>query len=339
MQIPSVRNARRHWSTRETLLLRLHCPRTGALGYGEASPLPGFSLETFREVEAWFAGQDFTHLDFDQSRQIFHENHSVISGIGAPPAAARFCIEAAMLSGYCRRHGVSLEHALASLSGCPNADSQSPLESATLLDVWEEAPERRARQLVSTGVRAFKIKIGRDLSAETRRLTTIVDSVRPLQPSLRLRLDANQSLSLPRVAELAKSWKELPIEYLEEPCPTAELTTADANAALGMPIALDESLIAGPTRLRPWLDSGQVRALVCKPMYLGGIAVVQQWATLARECGIDLVVSHLFDGPLALRTYEAMARTFARGVTAGLGPHVALPAWEAEVDAWMTHCD
>lgn len=343
IRIPKIRNATQQWEQRETLLLQLRCRHSGVVGYGEATPLPGFSRETLNEADAWLRGVDLTPLSFVDSSDVSHLFGARELGREAIPPAARFCLESALLTGYCSAHGVTLEQALFALSAPFDVPRVVPatasVESAALLDVFGDGAEERALELSGAGVSVFKIKIGRELDSEFRRIATIVNLLQARGRSLRLRLDANQSLSLHQVAQLGSAWRALPIEYLEEPCATTELVTSNPHRNLGLPIALDESLSAGESALRPWLDSGQVLALVCKPMYLGGILETARWVRLASERRIDVVVSHLFDGPWALRVYEAMARVFAPDVVAGLAPHAALPAFERELHDLSGSCD
>ena len=51
---PRARDARRNWSTRESLLLRIS-DSAGRSGIGEASPLPGYSRDRLAEAEAALA--------------------------------------------------------------------------------------------------------------------------------------------------------------------------------------------------------------------------------------------------------------------------------------------
>lgn len=323
IRTPEFRNARRHWSQREAILLTLRSEGGSVVGYGEASPLPGFSSETLDAVELCL--RRVGPIQLRSGTQPFEAPL-----FEAPmPAAARFCVESALLTAHCRELGVSLEQGLRTVvsAATPLANTElEPVASAALLYPLTEDAHSLALAAANAGTRVLKVKVGRDLDAETRVLTSIVQDARSSGYEIALRLDANQTLSLSSLAGLARSWRHLPIEYLEEACTTAELL-ATRPRRVELPLALDESLTAGVSALRPWLDSGQVRALVCKPMYLGGITVTSSWTKLAHEYGVPAVMSHLFDGPWARRIYEALARVLSPGVVAGLSAHPALPAW------------
>jgi L-alanine-DL-glutamate epimerase-like enolase superfamily enzyme len=68
--------------------------------------------------------------------------------------------------------------------------------------------------------------------------------------------------------------------------------------------------------------------VVLKPMALGGILRCLEIARLAHERRLDVVVSHLFDGPLALAAAAVLALTAGTpGVAMGLDRHAGLDAW------------
>lgn len=346
VKIPEIRNARQQWSQRETLLVRLTCKKTGITGYGEASPLPGFSLDTIDDAAAWLHGADLSGLTFHDTPDMSHWVRASGLGAAAAPSAARFCLESAFLTGSCAVTGETLEEALFRLVA-PEAKAlvvstrlaSRPVVSATLLDVLVDEAEEHAQRLSDSGLSVFKVKVGRDLPAETLRIKAITHRLQSRGRPVCLRLDANQSLSLREFERQAALWRELPIEYVEEPWSTTELGSIAPTPHLGLPLAFDESLATAPELVLPWLETGQVGALVCKPMYLGGVLSTNRWFDVARAHQLPIVLSHLFDGPRALRVYQAMARVFAPGIVAGLAPHPALAAWQLDEPRTGASCD
>ena len=109
-------------------------------------------------------------------------------------------------------------------------------------------------------------------------------------------------------------------------------------AALGslthppVPIALDESLAPAGAweRIEPALRTSNAVAVVLKPMLLGGIARTLDLAARARVAGLDVTVSHLFDGPVALAAASHLAIAVgSRARASGLAPHGGLAVWPA----------
>ncbi len=113
-------------------------------------------------------------------------------------------------------------------------------------------------------------------------------------------------------------------EFVEEPFEAGVLEQLGASP---VPLALDEGLqqryaldhfASHVTRLN-------VCAVVLKPMALGGMSRCISMAARARLMGLHVIISHLFDGPIALSAAGAMALAvgspdFAQGVA----PHPAL---------------
>jgi L-alanine-DL-glutamate epimerase-like enolase superfamily enzyme len=94
-----------------------------------------------------------------------------------------------------------------------------------------------------------------------------------------------------------------------------------------VPLALDEGLLQryALDHFAPHLARMNVKTVVLKPMALGGISRCINIAARARLMGLNVVISHLFDGPIALSVAGALA--FAIGspeLAQGLAPHPAL---------------
>src|SRR5690606_5811008 len=71
-----------------------------------------------------------------------------------------------------------------------------------------------------------------------------------------------------------------------------------------------------------------VQFCILKPMALGGFSRALRWAQVAEELGARALVSHLFDGPVALDAAAALAFAVQEpGYAAGLGEHAGLFAF------------
>jgi o-succinylbenzoate synthase len=271
----------------------------GRSGWGECSPLEGRSRETgaacAAELERVLADHPPVALDPAAIA-------AAVSTIGAP--AARFALETALLDLAARARGVSLARLL--------AEHPAPRLacSAVVPPSGEGAPP---------GIATWKVKVG-DLDRLDQDLAELARSV---PPGVRLRLDVNRRWTgveavqhLPRLARLAPEW-------IEEPASAGELL---AQTLPPVPLALDESVCDAEADTEEALARGLVRVLVLKPAILGGLAAVAAWAERARRAGAVPVVSHLFDGPIALAACAELALALARpgDPAAGLGPHRGL---------------
>jgi o-succinylbenzoate synthase len=172
----------------------------------------------------------------------------------------------------------------------------------------------------SSDAGTWKVKIG------AGRVEDEVAQLHAVPAGVRLRLDVNRRWDRDTAARALPLLAALSPEWVEEPMPARELV------ALGpppVPIALDESVLDDPDATMAALDRGLVRALVLKPAVLGGLAACARWAARARTAGAVPIVSHLFDGPVALAACIELALALAQpgDPAPGLGRHDGLGDW------------
>lgn len=275
----------------------------GRVGRGECAPLPGFSRDTLDDCVRELAGLSAPALALDAP---------LLPQLRALPVRApalRFAIETALLD----LAGQTLGRPLAALLAAPPRTAV-PLSALLAGDeVRAEAAAARAR-----GIATVKIKLGRVRGVAPAALRDAIGD------ELALRLDANQAGAwTPR--ELAAARPEL----VEEPL-AGGLVGCDPRALGELAVAADESLLAPAAwpGLVPLVHAGRLRALVLKPMALGGFSACFALAALAVEHDVALVVTHLWDGPIALAAACALALALpGRVLACGLDRHAGLAAW------------
>lgn len=234
---------------------------------------------------------------------------------GGETAAMRFAVETAVLDVLARLRGVSIAELLV-----PAPAARVPINAL----VTDEASARAA---IARGVTTLKLKLGPDDPARLHALATVL-------PRVTFRLDANQSWPLAdvarRLAALADAAGASDIEYVEEP---AAGLAATLRAPLPLPIALDESLAASDRDT--WLDaalaSGAVAALILKPTVLGGFAACAALARRARAHGVQPIVTHALEGPVATAACAELARALGCTSPVGLDHHPTLAAWKISI--------
>jgi o-succinylbenzoate synthase len=303
-----VSTSRANWRKRRSLALYLE-DLAGTTGRGEASPLPGYSSDTI-----------------DQCRTALERINWLAERPPSPlPPAAQFALDMALLD-------------LRSLR------EQRPAWSLLLNETPDRVPlctvlhERdpialgeEIQQALDAGYRSFKLKIG----AEAHRDLTRCRIVRRAAASSEIRLDANRAWDSLQARQQLEPYRELGCAFVEEPSSDLVIER-DPDAivrlceSLPLPVALDESLQrAGVvSALGAVLPRAPLGALVLKPMALGGIEVTRTLAELGHTHGVPVVLSHLFDGPLALAASGVLALAFgSESTAAGLAPHPGLDAW------------
>ena len=295
---------------REGLLVRLD-GEDGAVGWGEASPLPGFSPESLpeaalglRKLAASMVGRKVTGgwigADGDLARMLERTG-----ALLAP--SARFGLELAVWNLYAAARGATL----------PAAISQRPRDvvptNGLLAGSFAEALEG-ARRMRDAGYEAAKLKVGGRPVVEDVALVGAIKEA--LGAGISLRLDANRAWSLDEAREFARGVEGLRIEYLEEPLADPAGLEGFARAS-GIPVALDESTVG----MEPEALSKHryASAVVLKPTLLGGLSRALGLANRALSLGMRPVVSSAYEAGVGTAALVALAAGIGDGpVPAGL---------------------
>lgn len=315
----SFASARAEWRTRSGLVLVLR-DEEGRIGLGEASPLPHYSSDTIEAAapSLAIAASALRELDLDLELPLLPRVAAWLAAGPLVPPAARFALETALLDLAGQRLGLPVR---ALITG----RSEPALELAAVISgTTDRALADSAMRALERGIRTLKLKIGREpFDVELPRLRALA---RMLPPGARIRLDANQKL-VPDTLTRLSALLEIGPELVEEPAPPEELLCLPSSP---VPLALDESLgRADAAELIASLASrGLLGALVLKPMAIGGILRSAELAALARTLGLEPIVSHLLDGPIAHAAASQLAlATSSITLAAGLDRHSGLTAW------------
>jgi len=313
---------------RQAVVLRV-VDESGAVGWGEASPLPGYSDDDLAAVESalddWAAR--WTRAEISQADE---------PDADGPPAAlpaARCAVDTALLDLAARRSGTPLHSGLHALASPVRPVARLPVAALVSLAGVERrgAPRpprsvlREVTERVADGYKTVKLKIGgEDFLAELAQLAEI----RVAFPFLRLRLDANGSWAPERArAHLGELERQVAPELVEQPVAPEALFSF---ASPGVLLAADESMRL-PGAIERLAESGGCAVVVLKPMVLGGPRTCLRLALAAFDAGMGVIVSHTFGGPvahaaacelaLALAAIDPTGRIFA----SGLAGHDDLP--------------
>lgn len=312
-------NASMEWRERRGLLLEL-TDQEGRVGQGEASPLPGFSSDTLDECLTQLRRVDWSRLpDLASGDGLADRLEAALAEARLQAAAARFAAETALLDLCGQASGLPV-HRLLSATGQGRAGAAPPpgVPLAALLtgDVMASAEE-----WVAEGYGWLKVKVGR---APAEELVVLGALRATLGDAIGLRADANGSLDPGTVRGWLRAAADLGLEFVEEPLPLARLPDVLPSP---VPIAIDESVEAGDEAgLAAALGYG-CRYVVLKPGYHGGALRCLRLAAEARRGGALAVISHLFDGPVALAAAAELALALSPGPAAGLAPHTGLSVW------------
>lgn len=272
-------------SAREGILVRLvddGADGDSAVGYGEATPLPG-----------WTESLD------DCERALERAQAAIRSG---GPSEALEVVDQQVAA----RHAVSL--ALADLQATRDATplyrylGQGPMVgrvpvNATIGDGSPTDTAREARAAVDRGFECCKLKVGiRSVEADIERVRRVREAV---GPDIELRADANEAWTYEEAQSALAAFADLDVSILEQPLPAGALEGhTDLRAeSHGVSIALDEGLLEHGVDAICDADAADV--VVLKPMALGGIDVARKVAAWLAEVDITTLVTTTIDGVVA----------------------------------------
>lgn len=253
-----VRTAHGPWGEREGVIVRLEDANeggSGAVGFGEAAPIPWFGTETVDEVEAAARAVD----------EWVEED-----ALAAVPGRLG-CLRNAIAAARDEIRG-------APGGNIPAAELHPIGSGAPYLAVAALLPAGRAalaqiEPRAEAGFRVFKWKVGvGDLADE---LALLDDVCASLPSGAKLRLDANGAWDRRRAERWLERCAERPIEFVEQPIAADARGASDLLLGLASdyptPLALDESLV-GDRDVETWLGEGWPGVFVIKPALMADVS-------------------------------------------------------------------
>jgi o-succinylbenzoate synthase len=316
----AAKSSRGSWTERSGLLVWVK-DEAGRIGRGEASPLPGFSPDTVEEsvlaLQAVDVGGLREHVEPDAVREQLGAIEALIDP--ALPAAC-FALQTALLDLWAQRQKQPVWRLLEFAFGRPAAE-RLPLAAWIQGESEAELCAAAARAL-ERGIRTLKLKLAgpRDLESDLRRFQVLR---RFVGDDVALRFDANGAFEQGQALGMLQALAPLRPEFVEEPVAGGGSIKLEHCP---VPLALDESLLTHPVS---GTDFGAVRVLVLKPTLLGGFSRAAALRERATALGLDCVVSHTLEGPVALCAAAHLALVIGSpGRAQGLDRHPGLSAWK-----------
>lgn len=288
--------------TREGLLLKL--AQDNCEGWGEISPLPGFSPESLSEASLavqqaltdWLQGTSLTALI--EALEVQCALPSVAFGLSCAQAELQNRLPQQLntrTAPLCHGDPDALYHRLGGLSD--DTESTDPLS----------VRHCQAKKVA-------KIKVGLyEAVGDGLNVSMLLEAL----PNLYLRLDANRSWTPVKAEAFARFVApELRsrIDFIEEPCTTREQSRAFARHS-GIAIAWDESLRETDFVLEA--EPG-LAAIIIKPTLTGSLAKCQSLIAQAHDLGLQAVISSSIESSLGLTQLARMAAWLTPDMVPGL---------------------
>lgn len=285
--VAAVQTSRALHQSREGFVLRL-TSSDGAVGYGEATPLPGHGTESLAACEAALrqAAPALLHMAIDDLGAL---ESLLRRALPSASPAARCGLELGLLDLQGQERGLPVAGLLAQ-----RVHASVPI-NALLVAQGPDALEAEAAARVEQGFATLKLKVGgRPLEEDLERVRA-VSRAAPAQVALRLDANGGWTLEQARRA-LPALCAERKLELCEQPVASvAELRALRPAPCL---IAADE-LLCHPSAADELLAGGAADVLVLKPMVLGGVIPALALARRAQEAGIAALVTTGLDGAIA----------------------------------------
>ncbi len=164
--------------------------------------------------------------------------------------------------------------------------------------------EQLAQQLsqLPEETKIVKLKVGPDIHGSVANIYQVIEA----RPQLKLRLDANQSLSLEQAQVLYAMIPKANIDYVEEPCARVE-DAQQLYQEYGIRYAQDESLL----QTEDYQPHPGLAAVVLKPSLLGSIEVLEKFAEQAQAEGVEVVISSAFESSFGIHDLACLANHYA----------------------------
>lgn len=267
----------------------------GAVGWGEATPIPSWTYETTESIVSTIVGYLAPAAigrpvwDLDGLCRVFDRTISRGFSIGMP--LARAAVDVACHDAYARSLGVSLGE----LWGRRRRES---IELAWIVggktpaEAVESVAEGRGQ-----GYRHVKVKLG--LGSEEADVA-MVAAIRDAAPDAIIWVDANQAYTVDAALRVARQLSELDITVFEQPLPSNDIVgMRRLREKCPLPLAVDESL-RHPTDLATFVRLDAIDIAVAKVQRCGGLTLALRQCQLAEDCGVPIMGSGLTESDIGL---------------------------------------
>jgi o-succinylbenzoate synthase len=267
----------------------------------EAAPLKGFSTETLDDV--------LTVL-----KQQKQEIGAFLYAVSGPNQLRQFLAD--------KQYSPSISFALSCLAldliFLHNPDAQKRSESAHRKQISVNAVtgirnesdlSAKIAQIYHEGFRTVKIKSGPDPLAAAR----CIEKSASRFSDLVFRIDANRSWKKREIPSILEHFRNLPVEYCEEPCTFNNFKEfLHLKTSSPVPLALDES-IKDIRMLNEIISKKITDIVILKPMLLGSVMELIETFSLSVSSEIDRVCTTTLESGIGRAAVSKLAAVIGSG--------------------------
>ena len=260
---PPLKNSQNIYYERSGFIIKFYLD--DYCGYGEASPLTYFSIESLKEVEwsieelksALIVNENYTHEELLNLFKIFTKKCPSLN----------FALDISLYDILAQKKNISLAKYLN-----PNASSKIKLSAINNF---------------TNSTTPLKIKFGnKKINAEIGKLELIKKN----NPNIVFRLDFNRMFDCESMIKICEKLKPYNIEYIEEPLkdPTV-IKMLKLKKNINIPIALDETLIT--KEYKKLIEKKLIQYVILKASILGSVDYVMSLIDYFKKNNIKVIVS------------------------------------------------
>lgn len=278
--------------------------------FGEVAPLPGFSRESLKQVEAVlinnkkFLLEAFKEGNAEQIIQVLDQIHEFPS--------LSFGLDTLLHDLQAKRRKISLNSLLFNQSS-PSVKCNTTVGIKSKSETISVLNDK-----LSFGFDTVKIKVGTDIDSERE----VLEEIRNQFPELKIRIDANQAWSVNEAIQNLQFLSKLDIEYCEQPVNANDIQgLKKVTNHSDIDIAADESL-GNKTRVKELIEHQCCDLIILKPALIGLFSTINVTKELAETHNMKVVFTTILDGIIG-RTMTAIlasglgSKTYAHGLATG----------------------
>lgn len=277
----------------------------------EVAPLPGFSKESLRQTEIYLSSKRKQLSHFFDRHFTASELNSWLNTQSVYPSVD-FGLSSLGLSILSVRQKKRLHSVL-------NLSPASYIKVNAVLGESDEASFlSQARKLITKGFKVLKCKV----TASPGHLPHSLETLSKQHQGTSFRLDANRSWPVNDVSELSSRFRNLPVEYIEEPCSVDTIGELDSIIRdCNLPVAADETLVE--LGMQTVLNQTKtIPYLIIKPTLCGNLMDI--FATLGTRTHLQdrMIFTTALESAVGTRMIASVtamtgSRTTAHGLNTG----------------------
>ncbi len=273
-----LRNASFTIESRKGFIIKI-TDEKNLIGYGEVSPLPGFSAETLDECEVALNKLHYTII----SKSVKNEKFDLISelhSISNLPSLL-FGIEQAVISLLIQRK---------ELNSLLTHEKIIPVNGIVGINSKEET-FRKIDDLLADDFQTIKIKLG--VNSVEDDVEFVKQIANRIDDSIKIRLDLNGNWNYQQAEFAVTNLPQDKIEFIEQPVNNInELVMLSDFSPI--PIAIDES-ISNIAEAKDIVERSNITTIVLKPSILGSIIQTISLIKSAENLGKKIIISSAFE--------------------------------------------